>query len=237
MRDVAKITQAVAPTKNLAATKPDMRTQIIEAAIRELSVNGPEFFDTSKICRELFIARSLINHHFGNQTNLIAEASVNAYERYVLFLRASANSKETAEDRLEAWMAAQASWYEANRGIAVIHQLPHPRFVEIVGRSFNDRMQKHFRFNMSVLTILVQDVANQTISDISFEVDDAPYENLTGDISNVFRAGTIGMSVLGSSIWSAGRNHAERDLPERYLEDAAITQHHKWLIKSIQPKL
>lgn len=211
-----------------------MRAQILEKSIEELSINGPEFFETSRICKELFIARSLINHHFGNQTNLIVEASVVAYERYVLFLRDSAAAEKTPEDRLEAWMSAQAVWYENNRGMAVIHQLPHQRYVEVLARNYYDRTQRAFRFNMSVLTILVQDVASRTTSDISFEVDDAPYEELAGELTNVFRSGTIGMSSLGSAIWSAGRNHAGRDLPERHLEDAAITQHHKWLIKSIQ---
>ena len=235
---MAPKTDLSSPNKTLKVNSTqanlDMRAQIIEKTIEELSINGPEFFETSRICKELFIARSLINHHFGNQTNLIVEASVTAYERYVLFLRDSAAAKNTPEERLEAWMGAQAIWCENNRGIAVIHQLPHKKYVEILAKKFNERTQRSFRFNMAVLTILVQDVANQTITDIGFEVDDTPYDELAGELSNVFRTGTIGMSSLGSAIWSAGRNHAGRDLPERHLEDAALTQHHKWLVKSIR---
>lgn len=226
------------------ATKPEvrhdaenMRNKILEHALKELAQNGPEFFDTAKLCRELFIARSLINHHFGNQVGLIAETVVLAYERYVLELRNAASKKDSPENRLEAWMLAQVNWYSTHQGIAMIVNYPHRNYTAIFEAKFKNRLQNAFRFNMTVLAILVRDIHEQTVSAIDFSISDAPYASMvSANTANSLRSATVGMGSLGGSVWSAGRAMTARDLRERYLEDAAVMHHIGWVIKSIDRK-
>lgn len=213
---------------------PPIRTQILEAAIRELARNGSEFFRTPELCRRLHIARSLINHHFGSQLGLIAEATAVAYERYVWQLKEAADMQATPTARLEAWMAEQSRWFVANRGIAVQLQMPHQVHVEIMREKFADRLLDSFKFNMAVLAVLVKGVQHNEMLSLDFDVQTAPFDELlSDDVSLLMRVGSVGMSALGASVWSTGTNMPSRDLDVSYLQTASQAQHAKWVVRAL----
>jgi AcrR family transcriptional regulator len=211
-----------------------LRTQILQAAITELALNGSEFFRSTQLCKELHIARSLINHHFGNQTGLIAEATVTAYEQYVDLLRSAAEEHTAPDDRLEAWITAQTHWFGEHRGIAVLLQMAHPTYSAAMRDGFGARMERSFQFNMTVLATLVLDVERHEVSSLNFTRDGAPYSvMLTQNLGLLMRTASVGMSALGSSVWAAGSSAPTRDAKENYLESVSLAQHAKWVVRSI----
>jgi AcrR family transcriptional regulator len=211
-----------------------IRSKILEAAITELALNGSEFFQTTALCNALHIARSLINHHFGNQIGLIAEATVTAYERYVELLKFTAAQHVHQNDRLEAWITAQTQWFADHTGIAVLLQMPHATYSSAIRDRFGARIQQAFQCNMTVLATLVRDVEERRVSPLDFTLDTAPYsEVLTENLSLLMRTASVGMSALGASVWAAGRTMPTRDAKERFLEAASLAQHTKWVIRSI----
>lgn len=211
-----------------------VRERLIEAAIKELAVNGSEFFDTSEICRRMHIARSLVNHHFGSQIGLIAQAAVVSYERYVYELRDAAREQTSPPARLEAWMQAQHEWFAANRGIAVLLQMPHSRYAEVMSDRFGQRLKDMFRFNMAILATLVRDVQTEEVSPIDFDIADAPFDELLGQsVEMLMRTASVGMSSMGASVWAAGRAMPTRDVEESYLQTASLAQHRKWVVRAI----
>lgn len=212
----------------------NVRDQLVETAIHELAVNGSEFFDTTGICRRLHISRSLVNHHFGSQINLIAEAAVVSYERYVLMLRDSANVHDRPSARLEAWMEAQHSWFVTNRGTAALLQMPHPTYAHVMTERFGRRMQDNFRLNMAVLGTLVRDVQNGEVSSLDFDVESAPFDELLGqNLETLMRTASVGMSSLGASTWAAGKAMPTREVEGNYLQAASLAQHRKWITRAI----
>lgn len=220
----------------LTASVPNTsaRDRILEAAVAELAENGSEFFRTTKLCEDLFVTRSLINHHFGNQSALIAEAAVVSYERYVEHLRESAIQASTPRARLEAWMIAQAQWHQENRGTAALLQMPHPKYAQLMSERFAARLQQGFRFNMAVLASLVTGVLENRVTSISFGYDEAPFgAMLSEDMNMLMRTASVGMSSLGASVWLAGQEMPSRAISENYLQDASLTQHSKWVIRAI----
>lgn len=213
-----------------------VRDRILERAIVELAANGTEFFPTTKLCRELHIARSLINHHFGNQMGLIAEATVTSYERYVVLLRDAAASRDTPATRLDAWMKAQSEWFVAHRGIAVLLQMPHPKYAAVMRDAFAARLTAGFRFNMAVLGILVRDVNDDEVTPLDFDIASAPFEDVMGEsLETMMRTASVGMSSMGAAVWAAGRTMPSRDLAEDYIELTTLAQHRRWVLQAIAP--
>jgi len=221
----------------LANSRPErIREQILEWAITEMAVNGSEFFRTTDLCKELHIARSLINHHFGSHLGMLAEAAVTSYERYVLLLKTAAGKKRTPSARLEAWMETQHQWFADNRGTAVFLQMPHPRYAIVMRDRFEDRLQSGFRFNMAVLATLVRDVQTGTISSLNFDAETAPFDELLSQsIEALMRTASVGMSSMGASVWGAGPTMPSRDIDENYLQTASLAQHRKWVTHAILP--
>ncbi len=211
-----------------------MRSRIIEAAITELAQNGSEFFRAAVICEKLFIARSLINHHFESQSHLIAEAAVTSYERYVELLAASAAAEKTPRGRLEAWIRAQGEWFRHNRGLVVLLQLPAPPYAQIFTERFTDRLTRGFRYNMTVLSWLVRDVQDNEVRPLVFDADSAPYDDLVADNLPLFlRAASVGLSSMGSGVWLAGQAMPTRLVHESFLQTTTIDHHIRWITRSV----
>lgn len=211
-----------------------IRDSILDDAISELAHNGSEFFNTSEICRRLHISRSLVNHHFGSQSGLIAEAAVVSYEHYIELLADAARAQTTPSARLEAWMQAQHEWFVENRGTAALLQMPHVTYAKVMYERFGKRLQDGFRLNMAVLATLVRDVQTDTISPLDFTVENAPFDELLGqNVEVLMRTASVGMSSLGASVWAAGRAMPSRDIEESYLQTASLAQHRKWVVRAI----
>ena len=155
-----------------------VRDQFLEAAISELAENGTEFFDTTKVCLQLHVSRSLVNYYFGSHIGLIVEATVISYERYAEQLKLAAAKRKTPTARLEAWMKAQHDWFTANRGIAALLQMAHPIYADVFHERFESRMQSCFRYNMAVLATLVRDVQNEEVTPLNFDASSAPFSEL-----------------------------------------------------------
>jgi AcrR family transcriptional regulator len=210
------------------------RDQILEWAVVELGVNGSEFFNTTQLCDELHVSRSLINHHFGNHMGLVAEAAVTSYERYVQILKDAAAAKDTPSSRLEAWMEAQHQWFVEYRGTAALLQLPHPTYANAIANRWEGRLKKAFRLNMAVLATLVKDVQDDTVTALDFDEDTAPFaELLSQSVETLMRTASVGMSSMGASVWAAGHTMPSRDVDENYLQEASLTQHRKWVTRAI----
>lgn len=211
-----------------------VREKILELAVSELAEQGTEFFRTPLICERLHISRSLVNHHFGDQMGLTAEAAVVSYERYVEKLRLAASTKRTPASRLEAWMEAQHEWFASHRGTAALLQMPHPRYAELMRSRFEARLKDAFRLNMAVLATLVRDVKRGQVSPLAFDIESAPFDELLGQsMENLMRTASVGMSSMGASVWAAGHTMPSRDMEENHLETPSLTQHRKWVVRAI----
>lgn len=212
-----------------------MRDQILQVAMGELAVNGTDFFNTPQLCERLHITRTLINHHFGNQMKLIAEAAVCAYEEYIAILRKAAESESAPEARLQAWMRAQNEWFFHNRGTAALLQMPHPTYAAIISADFETRMQKAFRHNMAVLACLVRGVQMNEFVSLDFSMENAPYDDILGqDLETLMRTASVGMSSLGASVWAAGQAMPSRNINEAFLQSASLTQHQIWVLRAVR---
>jgi AcrR family transcriptional regulator len=86
-----------------------MREKILYVTMSDVSRVGPAAFNVGVVCEALQISNSLINHHFGGRDELIAEAVVETYQRYVEDIWMTAIAQVTPESRLRAWIEASVA--------------------------------------------------------------------------------------------------------------------------------
>src|SRR4051794_18392904 len=106
-------------------TRTTARETLVAATIDHLSRYGPVGVQPQEICRELGISKALVNYHFGTREGLIAEAMVDAYERYVEQLMSAAEAAgQDPVDRLFAWIDRQIQWTDDHHGLAAALDFP-----------------------------------------------------------------------------------------------------------------
>ncbi|MGV1034181.1 MAG: TetR/AcrR family transcriptional regulator [Microbacteriaceae bacterium] len=209
------------------------REQLIEGAIAQLAISGPERFQSSALAEHLGVARTLINHHFGSQLNLIADAVVTEYCRYVEWLKTQAVAGSTPEQRLERWMLAQAEWTRTHPGLAIAIQLPHPKLAQAIADRMGTQMRRYFEYTMTVVGVLIRGVQRNEMVSLDFDVDTAPYVEFPDYLPEFMRTASVGLSSLGAALWAFTPGVSALPLDKDEFGFACVRQHAQWVIASL----
>jgi AcrR family transcriptional regulator len=187
---------------------PNARSQLVETAIRHLSVQGPSGVQPQEVCRELGLSKALVNYHFGGRDGLILEAMATAYDEYVELLSAAADAAgDDPVDRLFAWIDRQVEWTSANPGVAAA--LDFPGLVGGAGAhpEAEQRLVAAGTRNFANLQTLVR-AARAHLLGVADPADlDAAEVGLTGAV--------IGWLTLGMSVWVGGNHLPTRQAGKR----------------------
>jgi len=197
--------------------EPPMRDKVLFTTIDDVSRVGPATFNVKLVCEALDISYSLINHHFGSRDELLAEATVIAYAMYVEELWQNVSLAErTPEARLESWIRSSIAWTQRMSGWSAVLNYPTASLdvTEFVNEKYRNEMTEWGELNLARLFVLVRDVRLRQVSDTPLVRGRVPKEQLLTEIHEQEVMASIGWSILGVSVWHAGRHLPTADIPE-----------------------
>ncbi len=184
-----------------------MREKVLCVTIDDVSRVGVSSFQARHVCEALGISMALINYHFGGRNELLAEATVLAYENYVEFLwQATQNAKPEPKARLRAWLEENVYRNEQGRGWGSVLNYPTASLEvsTVVENVHRERMTDLSELNLARLMTLVGDVKKNRVSPANFTAGNIPRTELLKNVANASMAASIGWSILGLSVWKSG---------------------------------
>jgi AcrR family transcriptional regulator len=184
-----------------------MREKILCVTIDDVSRVGVSSFQAKEVCEALDISVALINHHFGGRNELLAEATVLAYENYVESLwEATRNAKPEPKARLRAWLEENVYQNELGRGWGALLNYPTASIevATVLENVHRQRMTDLSELNLARLMTLVGDVKKNRVSEANFTAGNIPRTELLKNVANASMAASIGWSILGLSVWKSG---------------------------------
>lgn len=194
---------------------PSVREQLIMLAVEEIIEIGPADFNAASPCDRVGVKHPTVNYHFGNRDGLIAEATMWVHDWWVRYLHGNLlAAPRSAKKRLRAFIESEIAWSRKMGGMTLLMHYPlasHGSQV-IVAEKFGDRMQRNFEFNLALLTTIVLDIRNKTLTPLTFTVDDYPRAELLRHPSAVLAATNISWATHGIASWSSGDHIATRNL-------------------------
>lgn len=194
---------------------PTVREQLIMLAVEEIIEIGPADFNAASPCDRVGVKHPTVNYHFGNRDGLIAEATMWVHDWWVRYLHENlVKAPRSAKKRLRAFIESEISWSRKMGGMTLLMHYPLASHgsQQIVAEKFGERMQRNFEFNLALLTTIVLDVRNKTLSPLTFTVDDFPRAELLKHPSAVLSATSISWATHGIASWSSGDHIATRNL-------------------------
>ena len=208
--------------------EPSMRSKILFVTMSDVSRVGPAAFNVGVVCTALGISNSLINHHFGGRDELIAEAVVETYRRYVENIWFAAMKEVTPEARLRAWIEASVARQVQMRGLAAILNYPTASLdvTNIVHERSGQLMADLGALNMARLIQLVSDVRRDAVSPDVLELGKVSADELVSDPHLTVLGASIGWSVLGMSVWNTGPHLPTAQHPETAMLLEATSRYH-----------
>ena len=215
---------------------PPMREKILALTYDAVARVGPSTFNVKLVCQELGISYSLINHHFGGRDELLAEATVTIYKRYVETLWQAAMEKSKPKERLRAWIDESVAWSGAASGWGAILNYPTATLevTQIIEDKYEQEMSDWGQLNLARLLVLISDVKKNRVSGRDYKVGKVPVAALIADAGLLFLMSSIGWSVLGVAVWSAGRHlPTGRTKESRANEKRAVKIHIDRIINQI----
>lgn len=206
----------------------DMREKIIALTFEAISRVGPSTFNVKLVCEELEVSYSLINHHFGSRDELIAETAFYAYTRYVDELWESAKKGKNPKQRLKNWLLASVSWSTRASGWGVILNYPTASLdiSNIITEKYKQPMADWGQLNLARLLQLIIDVKKNRISDNEYQLGNLPLTQLLANTKNLYLMSSIGWSILGLAVWSAGRHLPTGQTKESRLHERMAVKNH-----------
>lgn len=196
------------------------RQALVEASIDELARVGSEAFEIGKVCQRLNVSPSLVNHHFGGRSQLLLEAAVTAYERYVQQqVDAVSDSGDDPEQQLTAWVEAQVGWTNRNLGIAVVMNFPEIHMPAGVPLAVETRLrlERASADNLQTLAAII-DRAQRNARGTGLV--DREYVAARPQLAAA--TAYVGWLVYGHALWRAGRHAPTADLPEVRKLEASV---------------
>lgn len=215
---------------------PSMREKIIALTFEAVSRVGPSTFNVKLVCEELGTSYSLINHHFGSRDELLAETTVIAYERYIDALWTAAKQGKKPKERLRNWLEASLAWSAKSSGWGAILNYPTASLdvTELVTERYKQKMADMGQLNLARLLQLIVDVKKKRVSDNEYELGNLPMTALLSNTKNLYLMSSIGWSILGAAVWSAGRHLPTGQTKEsRMHERMALKAHLDRIINQI----
>jgi len=207
---------------------PLMREKILFVTMSDVARVGPSAFNVGVVCEALEISNSLINHHFGGRDELIAEAVVQTYQRYVEDIWMAAVAQVTPESRLRAWIETSVTRQVEMRGLASILNYPTASLdvTNIVHERFGKLMADLGALNMARLIQLVGDVRRDSVSTTELVLGEVRGSELAADPHMTVLGASIGWSVLGMSVWNTGPHLPTANAPETAMLLDATSRYH-----------
>jgi AcrR family transcriptional regulator len=209
--------------------EPSMREKIILVAIDDLGRVGPATFNVKYVCDALNVSYSLINHHFGNRDELIAEAAIRWYELYLEALWRAANTAERdPEARIRAWLRESVHWAQRWSGLAAILNYPTASLdvTYLVREKWNEKLSALGELNLARLLWLVKELRAGVVTDTVLELGNLPNEQLRSDPALMELNASVGWAILGLAVWSAGRHlPTGKVFDDNVLHEKAIALH------------
>lgn len=195
--------------------QPSVRDQIVMLTIEEIIEIGPADFNAASPCDRIGVKHPTVNYHFGNRDGLIAEATMWVHDWWVRSLYSNIlAAPKNAKKRLRSFIESEIAWSKKMGGMTLLMHYPLASHgsQEIVSKKFADRMRRNFEFNLAIVTTLVLDIRNGTLSPLSFTVEDFPKAELLRHPSAVLAATSISWATHGIASWSSGDHIATRDM-------------------------
>lgn len=214
---------------SLGATgEPSMRDKIILLTYEAVAKLGPAAFNVKDVCDELGIAYSLINHHFGSRDALLAETAVRAYETYIGVLWAAAQREKKPKARLRAWLEAQIEWSKSASGWGALLNYPTTSLgvANLIDEHWGARMIELGQFNLARLYQLVYDVKKNKVTPDYLELGRIPIIKMMANTRLLYLMSSIGWSILGVSVWSAGRHLPTGNSTEAKMHERMAVRNH-----------
>ena len=216
----------------------DMRERIILETIDRVAIVGPTSFNVKDVCEKLGISNSLINHHFGNRDNMLAEITERIYREYVTEIWAISDAAgPDGAARLRAWMNASIDWNEKYSGWALLlnYPLASLAITEAIDGNHRDSMRNWAEFNLSRLAILIRDIRTNTTTDFAWLPGEIPAAEILRDPVSTSIGGTVGWSTHGLAVWQSGRHlPTSAGIPElTAIEEQLKVQHIDRIIRLV----
>lgn len=215
---------------------PSMRDKIIALTYEGVARIGPSTFNIKLVCEELGISYSLINHHFGSRDELLAETTVIAYERYISVIWAAAKMGTKPKERLRNWIEASISWSSTASGWGAILNYPTASLdvTELITERYKQKMADMGQLNLARLLQLIVDVKKNKVSEKEYELGKLPLASILANTRSLYLMSSIGWSVLGVAVWSAGRHlPTGQTVESRMHEKMAVKVHIDRIINQI----
>ena len=215
---------------------PSMRDKIIALTYEAVSRVGPSTFNVKLVCEELDISYSLINHHFGSRDELLAETTVIAYERYIDIIWKAAKTGTKPKDRLRNWIEASIGWSSVSSGWGALLNYPTASLdvTDLITERYKQKMADMGQLNLARLLQLIVDVKKNRVSEKEYELGKLPLASLLANTRSLYLMSSIGWSVLGVAVWSAGRHLPTGQTQEsRMHEKMAVKDHINRIINQI----
>ncbi len=209
--------------------EPSMREKIVFVSIDDLGRVGPSTFNVKLVCDALGVSYSLINHHFGNRDELIAEAVIRAYSNYVEILWAAARAaKRTPEARLRAWLEASLEWSRDFSGLGALLNYPTASLdvTYLIREKWEPILNDWGELNLARLLRLVKDYRAGTVSDQIVEIGNVPRVNLLADAKATMAMASVGWALLGLAVWGAGKHLPSGNVPEAKAREKIARKYH-----------
>lgn len=199
---------------------PNTREVLLEATIEKLSKVGSDGVELGLICRSLNISPSLVNHYFGNRSQLLLEAAMVGYERYVeRQVQVVKDAGADPEIQFMAWLDAQVEWTLRNPGIASVMNFPalHLPEGETLKLEARLRLESAASQNLVTLASIIDRMQRGTSGSEVLEREDVA-KNLGLASATAY----VGWLAYGHSLWRAGRHAPTADIPEVRLFESAV---------------
>ncbi|MGI9116067.1 MAG: TetR/AcrR family transcriptional regulator [Gaiellales bacterium] len=181
------------------------RDRIIATASAHLATGGPRGVELRAVCEELDISPSLVNYYFASPGEVIWEAAVLGYSRYVEEQEAAMRSCADGEAALRGWVEHALAWTRANPGIAAVVDFPMVALNEhgADAERFASALSPHSRKNVALLGSAV--FALMTGKELRILSSTRVAAMIRINAEYAYWVSTIGFSTLGAAMWVAGR--------------------------------
>jgi AcrR family transcriptional regulator len=217
---------------------PTVREKLIMLAIEEMIEIGPADFNAASPCDRVGVKHPTVNYHFGNRDGLLAEAAMWVHDWWIRYLSANMQAApKNAKKRLRAFIDSEIAWAKKMGGMTLLMHYPLSSHgsQEIVAEKFSERMQRNFEYNLALLTTIVLDIRNNTVTPLDFTVENYPKKELLRHPSALVAATSISWATHGIASWSSGDHIATRNLENPKLTSLttkyAIEQYIKQILK------
>jgi AcrR family transcriptional regulator len=205
---------------------PTVREKLVFLTVDEVLRVGPADFSTKTVCDRLSVKYPMINYYFGGRDGLLAEATVLTQRKWVLDVTARLSDlSQDPVQRLRAWIEGEISWSHRMEAMSVLINCPMASKAShaLLEAKHGDEMHRAVDFGLAVLTALVIDVRNGTVTPLGFDVTNAPRDGILNFPQAFAAASSIAWSTRGLTAGNNGDQAVVDQHIERMLEVAAGT--------------